>query len=710
MKTKEEQHPNTMRKLSRLLPFLGAVAAFVVVLVTLFWGENAGLSDNGDFARVMNVNRIHPTGDGRSSFLFQQYYVMELDGESMVQQTASLFSTADDGLYFSPQFVFVQASKVINYFYNKLRGASLDNYNLAFLALLYALALAAAIWLVLRHLPRGTVLRRILAAALLVLLFCDAGYILYFQSFYGEALQFVSLLLAIGLWLRLYGNPRRWGSWILLYVTLYFFGGSKLANTPLACLFGIAALLVLLRGSGKGIRAAAFALCAALLVSQGVLYQSIPDWMENDTNYQAVFFGVLKNSETPQQDLQELGLDPAYAVLAGTHAYQPSYPMDIYTAEFRQGFYEKVSKVRVMTFYLRHPGRMLDKMDTALMCSAYIRPPYLGNLSSKRMTHVKRSSMWSWLRVRAGVLYHFPVMLPALMLLSLFALWRGVQCLRGKRRRESLAAYGALLALSAAVWAAWLLPIFGNGEADLSKHMFLFTHLIDSLTVIGVLTAAPRLLRAAKWCKMHWKQTAVGGTVLLAAVLTVILVHTQRALPLVQFGMFENKPLIWEVVREDAETMTLVTRDVVTTRPFDEKGSNLWSDSTLRGWLGSTFLAQFTPEEVQRLVTVEQREFLSEPYAGQSESGQHTLFWHFDPRMAADLADASYYKTTLDNVWLPTPELFCSVPAKCGADWWMLAPYGNNSNMERVVGTDGFILFRDAQTAAGVRPAVTVRK
>lgn len=679
-------------------------------MMTLFLGENAGLSDNGDFARVMNVNRIHPTGDGQSSFLFQQYYTMDLEGDGAVQQIQSLFTTQDDGLYFSPQFAFIQVSKLCNYLYNNLRGASADNYNLAFLALLYALVLAAAVWLLLRHLPRGTVPRRILAAVLLIFLFCDAGYILYFNSFYGEALQFVTLLLAVGLWMRLYENPRRWCSWVLLYVALYFFGGAKLANIPLACLFGLIALLLLVRGSGKWIRVTAGALCAALLVSQVALAGSIPAWMENDTNYQAVFFGVLKNSETPEQDLEELGLDPAYAPLAGTHAYQPSYPMDIYSDAFRQGFYENVSKVRVMYFYLRHPARLLDKMDTALMCSAYIRPPYLGNLSSKRMTHVKRSSGWSWLRVRSRVLYTFAVMLPALVLVSLFALWCALQCLRKKRKRESVAAYGALLALCAAAWAAWVLPIFSNGEADLSKHMFLFIHLVDFLAVVGVVAAAPRLLRAAKWCRVHWKTATAGVGAIAAIVLTAALVHAQHALTVVEFGRFEGKTLLWEVVQEDAETMTLVCCDTVTNRPFDDNESNLWSDSTLRGWLGSTFLAEFTPEEIQRLVPVEQRELLSEPYAGQSEGGQHALFWHFDPRKAADLVEDSYYKTTLDNVYLPTPEMFGSFSTKCGADWWMLAPYGNNSAMERVVGTDGFILFRDANETAGVRPAVTVRK
>lgn len=693
------------------VPCAVALLALVSVLATLFWGQNAGLSDNGDFARVMEVNRIHPTGDGQSSFLFQQYYVMDVAGGGLLRQVASLFETDTASVpYWSPQFVPIQISKVLNLAYNHIVGNPVDGYNLGFLAVLYALLLALAVWLCVRHLPRGTWRKRLFAAVLLLGIFCDAGYVLYFHSFYGEALQMVTLMLAVGLWLRLFEDVRRPLAWVALYVTLYFFGGAKLANIPIACLFGAASLLLLVRGSSALQRTVSAVLCAALLVSQAALYTAIPDWMQNDTNYQAVFFGVLKNSDTPEQDLQELGLDPAYAVLAGTHAYQPSYPMDIYSDAFRNGFYPNVSKVRVLGFYLRHPSRLLDKMDTALMCSAYIRPPYLGNLSSSRLKHVSRNSGWSWLRVHSRVLYQFPVVLPALLLASLFALWRTLQCLRGKRPLAHLAGWGALLALCAATWAAWILPIVGNGEADLSKHMFLLIHLLDLLVAVTAVAIAPLLLHAIRWCRRNPKRAAVCAGGFAAVVLTVVLFAQQPRLPLVQFGTFENKPLLWEVVRDEGDTMTLVCRDIVAKRPFDENGSNLWSESTLRGWLGSTFLAQFSPEELQRLVPCEVRELLSQPYMGQSEGGEHALFWHFDPRKAADLAGQSYYKMTLDTVYLPTPELFGSFTATCGEDYWMLAPYGNNAEMERVVQTDGFILFRDAEEVAGVRPAVTVRK
>ena len=134
-----------------------------------------------------------------------RYYTMELDGVTLGEQLKSLFATTmEDELYSSPHFVFIKLSKLMNYVYNHFRGASLDQYNLAFLAFLYLMVLAVAAWLIVRHLRVRTAGRQLLALFLFLFLFCDAGYLLYFQSFYGEALQYVSLMLAVGLWFRLY--------------------------------------------------------------------------------------------------------------------------------------------------------------------------------------------------------------------------------------------------------------------------------------------------------------------------------------------------------------------------------------------------------------------------------------------------------------------------------------------------------------------------
>ena len=43
--------------------------------------------------------------------------------------------------------------------------------------------------------------------------------------------------------------------------------------------------------------------------------------MHYDTTYQSVFFGAVKESETPEKDLKQLGIDEKYLPLVNTHAY-----------------------------------------------------------------------------------------------------------------------------------------------------------------------------------------------------------------------------------------------------------------------------------------------------------------------------------------------------------------------------------------------------
>ncbi|NSB22555.1 preprotein translocase subunit SecG [Clostridium beijerinckii] len=46
--------------------------------------------------------------------------------------------------------------------------------------------------------------------------------------------------------------------------------------------------------------------------------------LSKDTQYNSVFYGVLNESTTPEQDLVDLGLDPDLSAEAGKHAYLDS--------------------------------------------------------------------------------------------------------------------------------------------------------------------------------------------------------------------------------------------------------------------------------------------------------------------------------------------------------------------------------------------------
>ena len=42
----------------RAFPLIGAIIVFVLVFSVLYLGDNVGLSDNGDFRRVLLVNNL----------------------------------------------------------------------------------------------------------------------------------------------------------------------------------------------------------------------------------------------------------------------------------------------------------------------------------------------------------------------------------------------------------------------------------------------------------------------------------------------------------------------------------------------------------------------------------------------------------------------------------------------------------------------------
>ena len=74
----------------------------------------------------------------------------------------------------------------------------------------------------------------------------------------------------------------------------------------------------------------------------------------------------LMDSDTPQQDLIDLGLNPDMAVEAGKHAYLDTSEYVKYppSAEITsQEFYCKISNVKIATFYLTHPTRFVKRYE-----------------------------------------------------------------------------------------------------------------------------------------------------------------------------------------------------------------------------------------------------------------------------------------------------------------------------------------------------------
>ncbi|MCL1835813.1 MAG: hypothetical protein FWG48_06585, partial [Oscillospiraceae bacterium] len=295
-------------------------------------------------------------------------------------------------------------------------------------------------------------------------------------------------LLVIGLLLRI--EERRSGGLVLYCIAVYLMATSKFAWIPVGILFALAPLGFLLSKDIGFSRKKLIAFCSVTVCALLAFYALlIPSWIDRDTTFTAVFDGVLRNSQTPEQDLEELGLDPGYAVLQGWQAYMDGYPIDISSEEFNEGFFGQVSKAKILAFYLKHPSRLLDVLRESARYARYIRAPYLTSVQNPEFwgDQAYRFSLWERARVAIAPLANFWFIAAVLALGAAAAIAKLRSIIKRKAGGLSVMHPILLLVLIASAAGSFIMPYISNGIADQAKQLFGFINLFDIIifTLIG---------------------------------------------------------------------------------------------------------------------------------------------------------------------------------------------------------------------------------
>lgn len=688
---------NSVNTKNRIYPFIGALLVMILSFMVLFAGENVGLSDNGDFRRVLLGNNLRYADETDHYYLFKEDYTMSVSGDTFFEKIKSVCETdKENAIYSSPHFMIIKLSKVLNLTANTIFHRNENEYDIFWLAAVYILLLTFAAWGIFTFFADLKKMQRIAVLVLFLVMFCDSGYLLYFNSFYGEPLQYVSLMLLISAGLMMYKRPSV-PKVIYFYAALYMFAGSKLVNIPFAIIVSLLAVVIAILRKDKFFRysvAVSAMIAVACMIN---LYVSIPDWMQNDTTYQSVFYGVLKESETPEQDLKELGTLPEYAVLMNTHAYMDGadYPIDIESERFEEEFYDKVSKTDILFFYVHHPLRLIKELNTAIENSAYIRPPGLGNSQTEIMGTTERWSIWSNIRIAIKFIYQPIVIYVIFAALTVYIILIDIFLIRRRRREEPKRLYmlcGANV-LIMGLWINMVLPIIGNGEADLAKHMCLFTTCNDILFAVLLIGMF----------NMSRNKIAVCSVAVTAGIMMFYVTPPKQV---VSFGTYNGEAIRWEVVSQEGDSVVLVTKKCITEMCFDDDSNN-WEQSDLRKWLNGEFLKEFTPDEKDKIETSANRVLLSYDDRDEAVSGNHAHYWNFTKRTVNDLAETAYCCYVEDKVFIPLPDMLSEIDG--GGSYWVLCPYGSNGYMERYVHGNGFILHTNVKNQKGVRAAIRLR-
>ncbi|MCR2805916.1 glycan biosynthesis hexose transferase WsfD [Paenibacillus soyae] len=444
--------------------FLLAAAGIVISL--LLAGTFVGVADNGDFLRIMGSIGL-------------DYYEEEPYEDRFFRYAHSLFAydAFFRGFYPSTQLVLVVVARSIGYLLNG------EAFDVRVLGAIYAVILIAAGYVLVKLVRTRSLAAAIALALLLLFVFFDIGYLAYFNSLFGEPVSMVFLLLtmALGLYVAMQEKPSR-RALILFSAAALFLIGSKTQNAPVGVGFALLGLRYAWLRDDKPWRRLALSLSALTLLLSVATYALAPKDFKDINTYQTVFFGILKDSPDVEGDLKELGLPARLSVLAGTNYFQADTAIKQNDPSLKADFYDRISHADVLLFYMKHPGRLIDKLEYAAKYSMIIRPYYLGNFEKAEgkppgaLTY--KYSGWSEFKK-----HEVPSELwfIALFFVLYFALaaweWAKRKDMRSRTAVELFVLFGLTGAFSFAI------PILGDGAADIAKHLFLFNAVFDMMAV-----------------------------------------------------------------------------------------------------------------------------------------------------------------------------------------------------------------------------------
>lgn len=448
--------------------------ACVLASIMLFFPNYLGVADDGSITEIMNAVDVHYIQDEVGD-VYNNYFVRTY---ARVQENAE-----QNGSVTSSHIFIVKAAVLLDDIVTKDRY-----FDIRFLGLLYLLLFIPGFYFLIKQacsrvkrFSEGVVI-----GVVGLLIFSDVAYITYFNSFYPEALWFISLIYCVGFALSF--QEKRKGLIDFLYLILFLVAGTVLVSSKWQCsIIGIiiAVYCIRLFFIGKHWLWGVACIIGAFYISFIAIVCMIG--LNNDFNetskFHAMTRGVLFGSTNPEKTLTEFGIDSSYEVLtdASSYDYFPMVQAD--DLSLKNGFLDQYTTLDIAAYYARHPGKVLGMIDVSVKSSFSIRRSYCGNYEkSVGLPEKAKSIFWS-------IWSTFKDTSAPKTVGYLFILLGGVLILFGKGyslrpivERRSTIFLDMMLVIMLISISQSIVTIIFSGDAEMIQHCFLVNFGTDIVT------------------------------------------------------------------------------------------------------------------------------------------------------------------------------------------------------------------------------------
>lgn len=471
-----------------------ALAALSMTAFLEFRVPHAACVNNGDFGRMMSQLGITWTSENYFDSASQSNH-------QAIEQYA--WSVPFDWRCLTPLkptyslYLFVSVIRL----FSEPFGLPLNTWALS---ILMSAVAAGCIVLVTRDLY--AVLKRwSLAAGLgLCAVLCSETYLVWYNGLFGESGIQIGLLMSIACAVHLALMPRKgklrllWFAGLMVSLGVLLCAKSQMLTALPASLFLLGVLLWLHRpyriDSTILYGVAGAAMCAILCVSSVGVYNSDREEQSSTTKanlWHTYFYGIFMISDDPIGDMEKLGVDTAMAPDIGKPVRfdrDQDYVYAPLSEKAQTAFYDHVSMLTALEWYLTHPSKLWYMMERAAgqaheLYTGY--RVYVGQDYSDTHDAVDGFGLWLyWRSVFAPTAFWGYLLFYGALLIAAVR-----RMLRRALASERRALWGVVIFVAAVGVLQYPLTVLGNGFADNQKQMFPFI-LCHDLLVLLLLTFA----------------------------------------------------------------------------------------------------------------------------------------------------------------------------------------------------------------------------
>jgi len=470
---------------------LAASLVLVITVIALFVPPYIGMADNGDYFRVLYSNGLyfnHPDYDSMYLGYFnKEFGIFQYFNENGATITSS-------------QSLLIRLSVWVNQWFNK------HVFDIRVQGALLTLLYTAAVYLFVEGLTWKMKPRYgYIVAVLAVFLFADTAYTAFFNSFFSESMVWIMLLYMFASGLLLF--RKRYSDYAMMaifFISALLLTTSKQQNAPVGIIVAVMGIMLIFVRKQRSYRAMVASSLAFLMLAGIATYVLIPKEFVNINKYHAMTRGVLMQSEDPEETLKSFGIDRQYAVLNESIYYEPYTTVDVNSRILEDHFYNHYGFVSILAYYITHPAQAGKMMDLAAKNAFTIRPPAMGNYEkSAGKPFGAQTSFFSGYSELKKALAPKTFGFIIIWMLVVTGLYTPHFVASVKARdMRGMVRLPLVLMLMCMGLSGIFVSIIGAGDADLSKHEFLFTAAFDLVTFTVVADAI---------CRNLWQNRPAGA-------------------------------------------------------------------------------------------------------------------------------------------------------------------------------------------------------